>query len=217
VKLAHVHHKSSEPVWHVQAAILIAIILQLVLSHALTVGPKYAVAAVELLLLVALIMPGKGRAAWRFKRSSALLLIAIISIANFVSLVLVVHVLFTNSHVSGRELIASGLAIYLTNIIVFGLWYWELDSSGVQGQSPAVKPVDFLFPQMTPGEHVKEPGLWSPTFFDYLYTSLTNATAFSPTDTMPLTHRAKLLMSMQSLISLITVALVAARAVSILA
>jgi uncharacterized membrane protein len=70
---------------------------------------------------------------------------------------------------------------------------------------------------MTPGEHVKEPGLWSPTFFDYLYTSLTNATAFSPTDTMPLTHRAKLLMSMQSLISLITVALVAARAVSILA
>lgn len=216
MKLAHVHHKNTEPVWHVQAAILVAIILQLVLSHALTVGPKYAIAVVELFLLLALILPGRGQAAWHFKRSAALLLIAIISVANFVSLVLVVHVLFTNS-VSGRDLIASGLAIYLTNIIVFGLWYWELDSAGVQGQSPAVKPIDFLFPQMTPGEHVKQPGLWSPTFFDYLYTSTTNATAFSPTDTMPLTHRAKLLMASQSLISLITVALVAARAVSILA
>lgn len=219
MKLAHVHHskRDSEPVWHVQVAILIAIVLQLVLSHALTVGPKYAIAAIELLLLLALLLPGRGRAAWHFKRSAALILIAIISVANFVSLILVVHILFTANHVSGRELIASGLAIYLTNIIVFGLWYWELDSSGVEGQSTTVKPIDFLFPQMTPGEHVIKPGMWSPSFFDYLYTSLTNATAFSPTDTMPLTHRAKLLMSMQSLISLITVALVAARAINILA
>jgi hypothetical protein len=108
------------------------------------------------------------------------------------------------------------VAIFLTNIIVFGLWYWELDSNGIQGQSTKVRPVDFLFPQMTPGEHVVERGLWVPTFFDYLYISITNATAFSPTDSQPLSHRAKLLMASQSLISLITVALVAARAVSIL-
>ena len=145
-----------------------------------------------------------------------MLLIAFISLANIVSLILVIHALFTDSHVTGRELIASGMAIYLTNIIVFGLWYWELDSNGIQGQSTKIRPVDFLFPQMTPGEHVIEPGLWSPSFFDYLYVSTTNATAFSPTDTLPLTHRAKLLMSSQSIISLVTVALVAARAVSIL-
>jgi hypothetical protein len=127
-----------------------------------------------------------------------------------------IRALFNNSYVTGRELIASGLAIYLTNIIVFGLWYWELDSNGIQGQDPAIAPIDFLFPQMTPGDHYNGPRIWVPTFFDYLYVSTTNATAFSPTDTLPLTHRAKLLMSSQSIISLITIALVAARAVNIL-
>ncbi len=219
MKLAHVHHKREvEPVWHIQLAVLAAIALQLALNNTLTVGPKFALAGLELLLLLVLILvPKAGRAAWRLKRGSAILLIALISAANFVSLVLVIEALFNNSHITGRELIASGLAIYLTNIIVFGLWYWEMDSNGVQGQSPAVRPIDFLFPQMTPGEHVIKPGLWSPTFFDYLYVSVTNATAFSPTDTYPLTHRAKFLMSIQCLISVVTIALVAARAVSILA
>jgi hypothetical protein len=218
MKLAHVHHRTKvEPLWHVQFAVLAAIALQVVLNDRLTFGPKYLIAGFETALLMALmILPKSGRAIWRFKRSAALLLIALISLANIVSLGLVIHALFSNSHVTGRELIVSGLAIYLTNIIVFGLWYWELDSNGVQGQSPKVRPIDFLFPQMTPGEHVVGPGLWAPTFLDYLYVSTTNAAAFSPTDTMPLTHRAKALMSSQSIISLVTIALVAARAVSIL-
>ena len=218
MKLAHVHHRiKAEPVWHVQLAVMVAIALQVVLNNKLTFGPKYLIAGFEVILLVALIIiPRDGRAAWHIKRSAALLLIAFISFANVVSLTLVIKALFNSIHVTGRELIASSMAIYLTNIIVFGLWYWELDSNGIQGQSTKVRPVDFLFPQMTPGEHVIEPGLWSPSFFDYLYVSVTNATAFSPTDTQPLTHRAKALMASQSLISLLTIALVAARAVSIL-
>jgi hypothetical protein len=104
--------------------------------------------------------------------------------------------------------------IWLTNVIVFGLWYWELDRGGVAARlRQNHRRPDFLFPQMsTPGS---APG-WTPDFMDYLYTSFTNATAFSPTDTMPLTAWAKLLMMVQSLASLRTVALVISRAVNIL-
>ena len=100
------------------------------------------------------------------------------------------------------------------NVIVFGLWFWELDRGGVTARlQPVHRRPDFLFPQMTvPGS---SPG-WTPGFLDYLYTSFTNATAFSPTDTMPLTPRVKLLMMVQSLASLLTVALVISRAVNIL-
>jgi hypothetical protein len=99
-------------------------------------------------------------------------------------------------------------------VIVFGLWYWELDRGGVAARlRQNHRRPDFLFPQMsTPGSGPR----WTPDFMDYLYTSFTNATAFSPTDTMPLTAWAKLLMMVQSLASLLTVALVISRAVNIL-
>jgi uncharacterized membrane protein len=215
MKLASLNHlKAKEPIWHVQAAVLVAIALQLLLSNKLIVGPRYAIVGLEGLLLVALAVfgPLKKKISFHLRRTLAVALIAIISLSNITSLVLVIDSLFTKSGVTGRQLIVSGLAIYLTNIIIFGLWYWELDSNGVQGQSVDVMPVDFLFPQMS----LKGAKDWSPTFFDYLYISVTNASAFSPTDTLPLTHRAKLLMTLQSITSLLTVALVAARAVNIL-
>jgi uncharacterized membrane protein len=105
--------------------------------------------------------------------------------------------------------------IWLTNVAVFALWYWQLDRGGPDRRARGDEdPPDFLFVQMT------EPSLargWMPSFLDYLYTSFTNATAFSPTDTMPLTVRVKMLMLVQSMVSLITIGLVAARAVNILA
>lgn len=214
MKLATLHHLSKkEPIWHVQLSVITAIGLQLVLSSKLIVGSRYIIVGLEVLLLLALAVfgPLKKQSLLRFRRSLAVVLIAIISFSNITSLVLVIDSLFTKSGVTGRQLIVSGLAIYLTNIIIFGLWYWELDSSGIQGQSTDVKPVDFLFPQMSMAT-----SNWNPTFFDYLYISVTNASAFSPTDTLPLTHRAKLLMTLQSITSLLTVALVAARAVNIL-
>ncbi len=208
------HLEKKEPVWHVQIAVFVAIILQLLLSSKLVVGPRYLIVGLEILLLLALAVfgPLKKEITFRVRHTLAVILIAIISLSNITSLILVIDSLFTKGDVTGKQLIVSGLAIYLTNIIIFGLWYWEMDSSGVQGQSTAVRPIDFLFPQMS----LKSSGEWNPTFFDYLYVSVTNATAFSPTDTLPLTHRAKLLMTLQSITSLLTIALVAARAVNIL-
>jgi uncharacterized membrane protein len=105
--------------------------------------------------------------------------------------------------------------IWLTNFLIFALWYWELDRGGpgrrAAGHDGAP---DLLFPQMS--DDRIEPLHWRPTFVDYLYVSLTNATAFSPTDTMPLTHGAKSIMGLQSLVSLVTIGLIISRAVNIL-
>jgi uncharacterized membrane protein len=219
MKLARLHALAKdEPYWHVQLAVLVAIFLQLELSNRLTVGPKYIIAVFEILLVLALAISAKRsqKTILRLRRIMAIVLIALISVANITSLVLVIKNLFSTNQVSGKELIISGLAIYLTNIIMFGLWYWELDIGGSQEQSVNVAPVDFLFPQMTAKDDIVSLKGWNPTFLDYLYVSITNASAFSPTDTMPLTHRAKALMGLQSTVSLITIALVAARAVNIL-
>lgn len=219
MKLARLHRLAkTEPYWHVHLAVLVAIALQLGLDDKLTVGPKYVIAGFEILLVVALAITVRRshRVILHVRRVMAITLIALISAANVASLVLVINDLFSTKQISGRELIISGLAIYLTNIIIFGLWYWELDSGGSQEQSIDTSPIDFLFPQMTAKDNISSLDNWNPTFADYLYVSITNASAFSPTDTMPLTHRAKALMGLQSTVSLITIALVAARAVNIL-
>jgi len=191
----------------------------LALTSKLTFGPKYAIAALECVLLASLIVFATRThgLALRVRRGMAILLIAIVSLANISSLALIINDLLNARQVTGKELIISGLAIYLTNIIMFGLWYWELDDEDVTGQDNEAAPVDFLFPQTTARTVLRGVRAWSPTFLDYLYVSVTNASAFSPTDTLPLSHRAKALMAAQSLISLLTVALVAARAVNILA
>ncbi len=113
------------------------------------------------------------------------------------------------------KLLLYGGAIWLTNVLVFALWYWELDRGGpVTRMLGARKHPDFLFAQMASPEVAPED--WEPMFLDYFYLSFTNATAFSPTDTLPLTRWAKMLMLLQSAVSLATVALVIARAVNIL-
>jgi hypothetical protein len=112
-------------------------------------------------------------------------------------------------------LLLNGGVIWLTNVLVFALWYWELDRGGPVGRALAVKHhPDFLFPQMATPQMA--PPDWEPWFPDYFYLSFTNATAFSPTDTLPLSRWAKMLMALQSAVSLSTVALVIARAVNIL-
>jgi uncharacterized membrane protein len=206
MKLSLIHRRDinrKEAQWHIVVAIFAAIGLELVLSDKLTLDTKYAVAGLEaVLLLILVIFPLHHT----IKRLFAISLLALISIANLVSLGFVISALFGGLTIDGHQLLISSVAIYLTNIIVFGLWYWELDNT-----REAVP--DFLFPQQT---NEKIDPNWKPTFFDYVYISVTNATAFSPTDTLPLTHRGKLLMGAQSIISLVTVALVVARAVNIL-
>jgi hypothetical protein len=218
MKLSRAHHRAQvEPYWHVYAAVIVAISLQFLLNSKLTIGPKHIVVGMELLLLAALLLfsPYQHRVVRHFQRIIATGFLALISLANISSLFLIIRALFATPGISGRQLLVSALAVYLTNIIIFGLWYWELDDDGGLGQASEIGKADFLYPQMnlsptTKGAH------WAPTFIDYLYMSVTNASAFSPTDTLPLTHRAKLLMMLQSITSLITIVLVTARAVNIL-
>lgn len=149
------------------------------------------------------------------RRSLALVLVAILSAVNLINLGLLVRTLLQGGIHNGTGLIFSSAADWLTNVIVFGLWYWELDRGGpARRHSRAHREPDFLFPQMsTPGSGQPD---WAPDFVDYLFVSFTNATAFSPTDTMPLSPTAKILMAVQAAASLLTVGVVAARAVNIL-
>lgn len=192
--------------------------LQVAITDRLTLGPKYLLALLELTLLIgAATAHSTGKPSLRpLKRLLSFLLLIIVTVANTASLALVVHQLVYGGDVPGHTLLYSALAIYLTNIFLFGLWYWEMDSPGLTNFIEPASGPDFLFPQMTNQELHPALKNFQPQFYDYLYISVTNATAFSPTDALPLTHRAKLLMAIQSLISLATIALVAARAVNIL-
>jgi len=199
-------------------ATIVAVALYVALPDRLTVGPVWLVPALEIVLLVALLIfsPQRLRGEPPWRRAMAIALIAIINAANIASLVLLVRALVvSSSKATGLQLIGNAAEIWLTNIIVFALWYWELDRGGPARRSHAKHPEpDFLFPQMVTAASAKPD--WAPRFIDYLFVSFTNATAFSPTDTMPLTPAAKVLFMAQALTSLLTVALVAARAVNIL-
>jgi uncharacterized membrane protein len=203
--------------WPASLAVLVVIGLQVALPNDLVrgLGPKWLVPAIEGLLVLAMTIASPLRVIESaVMRRVSISLIALITAANVVSLLELVHALLYGSKTTGRPLVYASVPIWITNVIAFGLWYWELDRGGpARRLHTEHRRPDFMFPQQTlPGA---APG-WSPGFLDYLYTSFTNATAFSPTDTMPLTPTAKLLMMVQSTASLLIVALVVSRAVNIL-
>ncbi len=181
--------------------------------------PRYLLPALELLLLIGLTALNPGRIDRRDSRLriASLVLIAAVSLANIVSATRLVGELVRAKPVvdSAARLMVNGGSIYLTNIIAFALWYWELDRGGPAARTHGVERYpDFLFPQMSSPD-LAHPD-WEPTFADYLYVSFTNATAFSPTDVMPLTRSAKAAMALQSAVALATVALVISRAINVL-
>jgi uncharacterized membrane protein len=190
--------------------------LLFILPERLSLGPGVVFPIVAVLGVLPLtIADAKGRTHPAL-RMLALTLLGFTAAANGASLVLLVQELLArNTHLSGRQLLGGALTVWLANVIVFALWYWELDRGGPRRrQRDGGGRPDFLFPQMTDAKEIM-PG-WQPAFSDYLYFSSTNASAFSPTDTMPITGAAKLLMSSQSLSSFVLVVLVTARAVNIL-
>lgn len=207
-----------EPRWQVTTAVLAAIGLQLSLPERLSVHPRVLLPALEVALLLGLLFANPGRIDRQSQRlrAASSVLIAMISIANASSAGrLVVDLVRGADHETPAHLLLTGGAIWLTNVIVFALWYWELDRGGPAARAHGRREhPDFLFVQMSSPE--LSPPDWEPTFPDYFYLSFTNATAFSPTDTLPLTRWAKMLMLLQSAVSLATVALVIARAVNIL-
>ncbi|MBO0768493.1 MAG: DUF1345 domain-containing protein [Solirubrobacterales bacterium] len=208
---------SSEPHWPPLATLAAAIALETLLPDRLALGPYWLLPALEAVLGVLLVVasPFRISAPHAARRRLSVLVAAVVSIDNGISLGLLCHLLFHRNVTNGQELIVSGALIWLTNVLVFSLWYWELDRGGPGARAAgADQAPDFLYPQMTDG--VPSDAAWRPQFMDYLYLSLTNATAFSPTDVMPLSRAAKGVMSLQSLISLVTMGLVISRAVNIL-
>jgi uncharacterized membrane protein len=212
--------------WEAAPAVLAVIVLQLVLALVsfelhwkLWKFPwwVWTVAVMpETLLLVSLAWDAARRFLERIghRRNVALALLGVISIDTGLALVALIGSLVSGNERSGGQLLLKGLTIWGTNVIAYGLWFWAFDRGGpVRRGQPNPPSPDFQFPQMeNPG--LAEPG-WYPRLFDYIYVSFTNSIAFSPTDAMPLTRRAKVLMLSESAVSALSILLVAARAVNI--
>jgi uncharacterized membrane protein len=221
VRSAGVAITRRDPVWGAQLVVAAAIVLDLALPSKLTIGPTWVLPSVEALLLAGLTLasPQPRVAKSPYRRHVAIAMVGLVSAVNIFSLALLVHYLLHRGRsigLTGTKLILAGVVLWVTNVLLFGIWYWLLDRGGpaTRAEHADAQP-DFLFPQMDKPQFAP-PG-WAPNLIDYLYVSLTNATAFSPTDTMPLSANAKVLMSIQSVVSLVTIGLVVARAVNILA
>jgi uncharacterized membrane protein len=210
-------HQDGESIVGVAVAIGVAIALQYVLPSRVTHYQRWVFPTVAALLLVALLVGHRGRLnrPSKWLRALTLLTVVVMAVSNGIAGLRLVRDLVQGEGIrSPGRLLLTGAAIWLTNVIVFAIVYWMFDRGGpvarflVRGTPP-----DLLFPQ-----HAMEHGaeLWEPVFFDYLYTSFTNATAFSPTDVMPLSRWAKLAMMVESALSLVLAILVVARAVNIL-
>jgi len=206
-----------EPRWPVSIAVVAAIVLQVVLPERFIAGQRWLLPGLELALLAGLVAanPRRINRSSRLLRTASLMLIALITVANAWSAWRLVLEIVEGRQDNAVRLLTSGAAIWLTNVIVFALWYWDFDRGGPVARAHAVQCYpDFQFAQMQNPELA--PPHWEPGFADYLYLSFTNATAFSPTDVLPLSRWAKMLMLTQAAVSLLTVVLVIARAVNVL-
>ena len=218
--------------WMARSAVVIVAALQLFTSARVTVGPRLLAPGLEIALLIPLsvatawthqrVRQSRGEAHARrtlqirgWARWLALTLTALVSAANLGSLILLVRGVVTGRGGPAPTLLLDAADIWLTNLIVFALWFWNIDRSGPSSAGLAREgPPEFLFSAML--HDASRSSGWRPGFIDYLYLAFTNATALSPADTLPLTARAKLLMMVQACVSLLTIVIVAARAVNIL-
>lgn len=208
-----------DPFWGPQLVVAAALVLDLSLPNRLTIGPTWLLPSVEALLLAALVAMSPARSIRHSpaRRNVSMGLIGLVSAVNLYSLVELCRFLLHGHKVNGHHLILAGIVLWVTNVLLFGLWYWQLDRGGPVARAMGEdQPPDFLFQQMTDDGAKFASRDWRPGLTDYLYVSFTNATAFSPTDTMPLTPTAKFLMAAQALASLVTIGLVIARAVGVL-
>ena len=205
--------------WPITLSVLAAIVFQILLPpHVTDWLPRALPPALEGALLIGLTVadPVRVERGGTLMRAATIILIFLVTFANAASAVLLIRaILEGKAGNSAAPLFATGASIWATNVIAFGLWYWEFDRGGpIPRAQGTIRQPDLMFPQMSSPELA--PSDWEPQFVDYLYMSFTNATAFSPTDVMPLARWAKLTMLVQSAVSLAIAALVIARAVNIL-
>jgi hypothetical protein len=203
-----------EPRWPAFIAMLAAAGVYLALPEPLSFGPSWLLLVITVLLLIPILISNRYG---RYKVTRVLTFTAniIITIAMIASLILLVRGIPEHLE-TPKALLRSAGALWITNILVFALWYWKLDAGGPlrRDHQPGLSNSSFLFPQMLSRE--EKDLSWKPNFLDYLFLAFNTSTAFSPTDTAVLSRWAKLVMMLQSLISLMIIALLAARAVNIL-
>ncbi|MFN2448705.1 MAG: hypothetical protein ABR508_02770 [Candidatus Baltobacteraceae bacterium] len=217
--------KDEEPRWHAGIAVAVALGLYLLLPPRVIVGPLWLLPLLVLLMLVPLMILSPHRheeTSWqRWMSIGSVALLNAFNVATIVMLFIWQLAAPHHRNLSGEQLLLAAVNIWVTNLIVYALWFWEIDGRGPDLRAHAdlsqrTLRADFLFPQQILDKDVQARLDFRPRFLDYVFLSFTNATAFSPTDTFPLTHGAKVLMMAQAATSLVTIALIAGRAINIL-
>lgn len=212
------HRHRGEHRWPAALVVVLCILLQSIQTkHALSENLRITFLIVESLLLVVLFVfnPTRINRLNQELRNLSLTLLGVITVGNvFCIWVLIKNLLFMTDPITPAKLLLNGGTIWIINILLFGLWFWELDRKGPAARANGIDAYpDFLFPQME-NSNLAHPG-WRPVFMDYLYVAFTNGTAFSPTDTEPLSSWAKVLMAIESAISLLALVVVIARAINL--
>ena len=224
---------SDEPRWHAAVAVVIVLGLYITLPKQFTFGPVYLAPLLVLGILLPLLIfaPSRHRES-SVQRVASVALIAVTNFFNIASVALLIYeTMFAPGRVaalsvanSGQHLLMAGAQIWLANILVYAMWYWEIDGGGPDPRAHAASAMeflraDFLFPQMMVDDEriacIEK--RWKPLFLDYVFLAFTNALAFSPADTFPITRPAKMLMMAEAVTSFVTIAVVLARAVGIVA
>ncbi len=203
-----------EPRWPAFVAMFATALVQHALPERLSVGPSWALLVIIIVLIIP-IMFSYHRGHFNIARILTFAATGVITLAMIASLGLLIQGL--PRHLDPPEtLLRSAASLWITNVLVFALWYWKLDAGGPMGRDKAKGDFEsaFLFPQMLVRDEPED--YWSPQFVDYLFLAFNTSTAFSPTDTAVLSRGGKIGMMLQSTISLMIVALIAARAVNIL-
>jgi len=201
------------PHWNAIGGLVAIGVLYGLLPEKVSIGPRWLLLAIEGVFILPFVFAVMTR-----RRVSPVTLrvgsMVLLGIVTFVLSVGIVHMILSlKKDLNGFDLLYTGLLLYGCNILMFALWYWEIDGGGPERrQQPAHQLADFLFPQQM-GELDEK---WAPHFFDYLYVAFTGATAFSPTDTMPLSHRAKFLMMLEAILALLLLSFVVSRAINII-
>jgi uncharacterized membrane protein len=208
-----------EPRWPVALTILAVLGLLVVLPARIRLFPAWfvKVAAIATLISLAAIPLSGATARWRrIERTIVLFFIAIVGSGTLAGVAsLIREMVMQSKAIDGLQLLSSSVGIWISNILTFSLLYWQIDRGGPEARmNDAGKRPDWLFPQTGVPEDV--PPDWRPTFVDYLFLAFTIATAFSPADALPLTSRIKIVIMIESSISLTTIVVIASRAIGIL-
>lgn len=196
------------------AAVLVLGVLYLFMPARIVIGPNWLLLVIEAALILPFVVALTTRRSLphRLLRTAALVTLGVTTLALAIGITLLVSSL-TEPTTKGLNLLREAGSLWVFNILVFALWYFEIDGGGpLKRHMAPPQATDFLFPQYTPGSHSN----WKPQFLDYVFLAFNSSTALSPADTQPLTKKAKALMMIQAVLSLVVIVLLAARAVNIL-